>query len=184
MPRLPRTTLSPSNLISQFTRCSARNIEASASSSHSVRAEVIRRKRAASRQIQAGPSTCTNSHTGWTLRGESSPKASSLSSSISSSHSSSWLPTFSAASSSSSFSSSYSSPRRSSIIHLLSTITSSLHFPRVQQQQVRSVTYGAEYQPSQRVRKRRHGFLARRRSRGGRKVLIRRRMKGRRYLSH
>ena len=50
--------------------------------------------------------------------------------------------------------------------------------------QVRTVTYGSEYQPSQRVRKRRHGFLARIRSRGGRKVLIRRRMKGRRFLSH
>ncbi|KAK9895633.1 hypothetical protein P389DRAFT_152182 [Cystobasidium minutum MCA 4210] len=52
------------------------------------------------------------------------------------------------------------------------------------QTQVRTVTYGSEYQPSQRVRKRRHGFLARRRSKGGRKVLIRRRMKGRRFLSH
>ena len=51
-------------------------------------------------------------------------------------------------------------------------------------QQVRTATYGNEYQPSQRVRKRRHGFLARRRSRTGRKVLIRRRMKGRRFLTH
>lgn len=51
-------------------------------------------------------------------------------------------------------------------------------------QQVRTAVYGNEYQPSQRVRKRRHGFLARRRSRNGRKILIRRRMKGRRFLTH
>ncbi|KAF9979159.1 39S ribosomal protein L34, mitochondrial [Actinomortierella ambigua] len=50
--------------------------------------------------------------------------------------------------------------------------------------QVRFVTYGREYQPSQRVRKRRHGFLARLKSRGGRKVLLRRMEKGRKSLSH
>ncbi|KAG0227505.1 hypothetical protein BGW42_007393 [Actinomortierella wolfii] len=50
--------------------------------------------------------------------------------------------------------------------------------------QVRFVTYGREYQPSQRVRKRRHGFLARLKSRGGRKVLQRRMEKGRKSLSH
>ncbi|KAF8608847.1 hypothetical protein BDV93DRAFT_210547 [Ceratobasidium sp. AG-I] len=45
-------------------------------------------------------------------------------------------------------------------------------------------SHGDEYQPSQRVRKRRHGFLARLRSRSGRKVLARRRFKGRRSLTH
>lgn len=43
---------------------------------------------------------------------------------------------------------------------------------------------GTEYQPSQRKRKRKHGFLARKRSVGGRKILERRRTKGRAYLTH
>ncbi|KAJ7675045.1 ribosomal protein L34-domain-containing protein [Mycena rosella] len=51
-------------------------------------------------------------------------------------------------------------------------------------QQLRYAKMGHEYQPSQRVRKRRHGFLARKRSAGGRKILIRRRAKGRKYLTH
>ncbi|RIA96012.1 ribosomal protein L34-domain-containing protein [Glomus cerebriforme] len=50
--------------------------------------------------------------------------------------------------------------------------------------QVRFRTYGREYQPSNLVRKRRHGFLARLRSKTGKKILARRRMKGRKYLSH
>ncbi|KTW27473.1 ribosomal protein L34 [Pneumocystis jirovecii RU7] len=45
-------------------------------------------------------------------------------------------------------------------------------------------TYGREYQPSNRVRKRRHGFLARKRSVGGRKILARRIAKKRKYLTH
>ncbi|KAK4540298.1 hypothetical protein LTR36_009610 [Oleoguttula mirabilis] len=40
------------------------------------------------------------------------------------------------------------------------------------------------FNPSHRVRKRRHGFLARLRSRTGRKVLARRKAKGRNTLSH
>ncbi|KAF8590934.1 hypothetical protein K439DRAFT_1381324, partial [Ramaria rubella] len=50
--------------------------------------------------------------------------------------------------------------------------------------QARFGARGTEYQPSQRVRKRRHGFLARLRSKGGRKILLRRRAKGRKFLSH
>ncbi|KAK0195258.1 ribosomal protein L34-domain-containing protein [Armillaria mellea] len=51
-------------------------------------------------------------------------------------------------------------------------------------QQLRFAQMGVEYQPSQRKRKRRHGFLARLKSRGGRKILARRRAKHRKYLSH
>ncbi|KAH8428689.1 mitochondrial 54S ribosomal protein bL34m [Aspergillus melleus] len=39
------------------------------------------------------------------------------------------------------------------------------------------------YNPSRRVQKRRHGFLARLRSRGGRKIIMRRRAKGRKNMS-
>ena len=50
--------------------------------------------------------------------------------------------------------------------------------------QVRCVTYGREYQPNTLKRKRSVGFLARLKSIGGRKILKRRMMKGRRYLTH
>ncbi|KAF8444515.1 ribosomal protein L34-domain-containing protein [Boletus edulis BED1] len=49
---------------------------------------------------------------------------------------------------------------------------------------VRFASRGTEYQPSQRVRKRKFGFLARKKTPSGRKVLQRRRAKGRMYLSH
>ena len=40
------------------------------------------------------------------------------------------------------------------------------------------------YQPSRIVRKRRHGFRSRMKNRGGRKVLSRRRSKGRKKISN
>lgn len=39
------------------------------------------------------------------------------------------------------------------------------------------------YSPSRRVQKRRHGYLARLKTKGGREILKRRRLKGRKYLS-
>ena len=50
--------------------------------------------------------------------------------------------------------------------------------------QTRNVTYGREYQPNTLKRKRSVGFLARLKSIGGRKILKRRMMKGRKHLTH
>ncbi|KAG0707303.1 ribosomal protein L34-domain-containing protein [Suillus ampliporus] len=50
--------------------------------------------------------------------------------------------------------------------------------------QRRFASRGTEYQPSQRKRKRKHGFLARKKTATGRKTLARRLLKGRRFLSH
>ncbi|KAL8281245.1 hypothetical protein RQP46_006279 [Phenoliferia psychrophenolica] len=81
-----------------------------------------------------------------------------------------------------------SSLHRPSLAHSLTPFTpahpfaapSLLHAP----EQKRHTTYGAEYQPSQVRRKRKHGFLRRKRSRNGRKTLEARWAKGRKYLSH
>ncbi|KAJ3353346.1 39S ribosomal protein L34, mitochondrial [Allomyces javanicus] len=48
----------------------------------------------------------------------------------------------------------------------------------------RGVKFGTEYQPSIIRRKRKWGFLARTNSKAGRKILHRRMLKGRKYLSH
>ncbi|KAL2215596.1 60S ribosomal protein L34 [Thermoascus aurantiacus ATCC 26904] len=70
------------------------------------------------------------------------------------------------------------------------TASSSLISTPTPAQQARSFSASASlagkrdtYNPSRKVQKRRHGFLARLRSRGGRKILMRRRAKGRRWLS-
>ncbi|KAJ7373793.1 hypothetical protein OS493_009115 [Desmophyllum pertusum] len=52
------------------------------------------------------------------------------------------------------------------------------------QQPCRFVRYGMEYQPNNLQRKRKHGYLARLRTPAGRKILKRRREKGRKFLSH
>ena len=77
------------------------------------------------------------------------------------------------------FRSALSNPLSSPVPLLSQTLS-----PTSQFQQLRFKARGTEYQPSQRVRKRRHGFLARKKTPGGRSILVRRREKGRRFLSH
>ncbi|BGP44049.1 39S ribosomal protein L34, mitochondrial [Rhodotorula kratochvilovae] len=60
----------------------------------------------------------------------------------------------------------------------------SLLAARASPAQVRTAVYGAEYQPSQVRRKRKHGFLVRKKSKAGRRTLARRWGKGRKFLSH
>ncbi|SPO25179.1 related to 50S ribosomal protein L34 [Ustilago trichophora] len=83
------------------------------------------------------------------------------------------------------------SSSRSPILSLLSSSTTSTTAVAANTaatnplgQQVRCVTYGSEYQPSQRIRKRRHGFLARIKTRNGRKTIMRRKFRGKAKLSH
>ncbi|SNX83631.1 related to 50S ribosomal protein L34 [Melanopsichium pennsylvanicum] len=79
---------------------------------------------------------------------------------------------------------------KSSILSLLSSSSSTTPtrplgaLLQLQQQQVRTVTYGSEYQPSQRIRKRRHGFLSRIKTKNGRKTIMRRKFRGKAKLSH
>lgn len=50
--------------------------------------------------------------------------------------------------------------------------------------QARFVTYGQEFQPSRRRQKRKHGYLHRKSTPSGRKIIARRIAKGRTSLSH
>ncbi|KAI0691774.1 ribosomal protein L34-domain-containing protein [Cytidiella melzeri] len=92
----------------------------------------------------------------------------------------SWRSTFTAVTRSSMLCSFIPSPLAA--MNTLWTVKSSPVLALVQQ--VRYGSRGTEYQPSQRKRKRKHGFLARKRSVTGRKILLRRMAKSRKYLSH
>ncbi|KAG2150615.1 ribosomal protein L34-domain-containing protein [Suillus clintonianus] len=75
---------------------------------------------------------------------------------------------------------------RSILINRASLLPQTLSLPSLCDAlgQKRFASRGTEYQPSQRKRKRKHGFLARKKTATGRKTLARRLLKGRRFLSH
>ena len=50
--------------------------------------------------------------------------------------------------------------------------------------QIRCAQFGREYQPNNLQRKRKHGYLKRKRTEAGRKILEARKAKGRKWLSH
>ena len=50
--------------------------------------------------------------------------------------------------------------------------------------QIRGAKFGREYQPNNYQRKKKHGYLKRKRTAAGREVLARRAAKGRKWLSH
>lgn len=76
----------------------------------------------------------------------------------------------------------FTSSFRPSILSILYTTTPGSGF---QHTQIRTLAYGTTYQPSQRKRKRKYGFLARLKGgKLGQAILSRRRIRGRRFLSH